>query len=76
MKKGICPKCGAVSVYRSQDGIGSAEFHFIRKGGFGGSSTAFDCYLCTACGYFENYVSNREHLENIEKKGFWARVAP
>ncbi len=74
MRKGICPKCNSSSVYCLEDGIGSAEFHYIRRGGFGWSSTSFDCYLCSTCGYFENYVNKRDHLETIEQKGNWKRV--
>jgi hypothetical protein len=76
MRKGVCPKCGSQSVYLMENGIGAAEFQYIRGVGFGMSSTDFECYLCTACGYFENYVNRRKHLEKIERKGEWKRVLP
>jgi len=76
MKRGTCPKCGSATVYLLEDGIGSAECQYIKKGGFFTSSTTFDCYLCVSCGFFENYVNNRQHLETIAQRGEWKRVPP
>lgn len=57
-----------------QDGIGSSECQYISKGGWGKSSTNFDCYLCISCGYFENYVSINSHLDAIASSDKWKRV--
>jgi len=74
MKNGICPKCSQRSVYRLEDGIGSSECQYISKGGWGKTTTTFDSYLCTSCGYFENYVSKLSHLEAIANGGKWKKV--
>jgi len=75
MKNGTCIKCNAKTVYKLRDGVGSVECQSIMVGRWGKSTTNFDCYICTSCGYFENYVTRRENLDAIAQgKGNWAKV--
>ena len=73
MKSGKCPKCDGRSVYRGTD-------VFFKQGAYGSNSipvsatdsAPLDNYVCTACGYVENYVTDRSCLEDISQK--WPRV--
>jgi hypothetical protein len=75
MKNGKCLKCGSTTVYSSANGIvpsGSVR-HYM---GFGGMYTAADCltFLCTTCGYYENYITTPKKLSDAAQK--WAHVPP
>jgi len=74
MKSGKCVKCNSKTVYKMQDGIGSSECQYISKGGWGKSPTNFDGYLCTTCGYFENYLNNINHLDAVANSDKWKKV--
>ena len=68
MKNGKCPKCGSDSVFTD---IGTGG----RQGDIGISlfSTALaDNYICTSCGYVENYISQKDKLKEIREK--WRRI--
>jgi hypothetical protein len=72
MKKGTCIKCNTATVYKRKDGIGSDEFRCVDVKGTFKSDVSFDCYVCSTCGYFENYIT--ESLEEIAKNSVWKRV--
>ncbi|HLC82498.1 MAG TPA: hypothetical protein VJI69_01630 [Bacteroidia bacterium] len=75
MKNGNCPKCNSTTIYKLQDGIGSSECQCISIGGWGKTSAKFDCYICTTCGYFENYVNDLNQLDAIANgKGNWKKI--
>ena len=33
----------------------------------------FESYVCTECGYFENYITDKAKLQEVQQK--WAKVA-
>ena len=33
----------------------------------------FESYVCTECGYFENYITDKAKLQGVQQK--WAKVA-
>ena len=58
LKSGKCPKCGSAEVYTNRDlpkrgdrmqlVVSSMKWFFL------------DTYVCTNCGHFEEYVSDKE----------------
>jgi hypothetical protein len=79
MKNGKCPKCNSTSVFMNRSGIEWAD-----EGGWVsiwmgspidrlGKQSAYDSYICSNCGYFENYILNKDILHEVETK--WIRVA-
>lgn len=75
MKSGTCFKCNAKTVYKLKNGIGESTSQCIMVGSWSRSVTEFDCYLCTSCGYMENYVIKQEHLEAVVRgDGKWTKV--
>lgn len=80
MKKGHCPKCTSekVVVSAGKGGVGFADSLISILFGRGWAGTQkWITYLCLNCGYFENYVEDREKLDQIqvdpEKRG-WKNV--
>ena len=55
MKDGTCPKCSSTDV-RITPIINTVMVPSVRQ---------FDTYLCTACGYFEHYVTDPVKLADI-----------
>jgi predicted RNA-binding Zn-ribbon protein involved in translation (DUF1610 family) len=75
MKDGKCPKCGSHTVYTKQNGLQLGE---NQKGvmvftSFMTSPTATVAYICTACGYFENYIADPKKLSEVAGK--WTAVS-
>lgn len=81
MRKGVCPKCGSTEIYHSYiphvgGGIGW-ERYLIIKVQWGETATLdWDSYLCANCGYFENYIIDKEILNKTIKdpKNTWEKV--
>jgi hypothetical protein len=73
MKKGVCIKCESSTVYRRQDGIG---FELNLRIGSRYHQCAFETYLCTSCGYFENYLTNKNELKDVVNDDKWKKLVP
>jgi hypothetical protein len=58
LRSGFCPKCKTPTVYRKWDGIyqGTARV-YVNTGQWMITPSPVDCYICTRCGYFEQYVA-------------------
>jgi predicted nucleic-acid-binding Zn-ribbon protein len=73
MKNGICPKCGSASVYFKSNGLGFGDsngvFVYVSKLTRRSPTLAF---VCGACGYFENYITDPGKLDEIAKT--WPQV--
>jgi len=76
MKNGQCPKCNSSNVFKMQNGIywGNGYLRFVGSRPL--MNTNCDSYVCIDCGYFENYIVDREILQKVPnmKKG-WTKVA-
>lgn len=80
MKNGICLKCDSPTVYVSEMGF-QQERYLMPLGGMldGVMPVTRRNYVCTNCGYFEEYLVERAALEKIaemaknEKRG-WLQV--
>ena len=76
MKKGICPKCGSATIFAKADGLKFSAMKglvFVETGGATMASAAV-AYVCTTCGYFENYINDPNKLAVVEKN--WQKVTP
>jgi predicted nucleic-acid-binding Zn-ribbon protein len=68
MKNGKCVKCGSTTVHTLINGFapgGGREYL-----GFGSVYSAVDVqsFLCTTCGYYENYVTDQKRLAEVVQK--------
>jgi predicted nucleic-acid-binding Zn-ribbon protein len=73
VKSGKCPKCESASVHSKPGGLGFANVSRISvyAGSIGKPSTTA-AYLCTTCGYFEVYLTDKDFLAEAAKA--WSRV--
>jgi predicted nucleic-acid-binding Zn-ribbon protein len=75
LRSGLCPKCRTPTVYRKWDGIyqGTARV-YVNTGGWATTPSHVDCYVCTRCGYFEQYVADDRKMAEVTAA--WEKVAP
>lgn len=75
MKNGKCNNCGSAEIYRSVNGIISGDKQvFVRNLSILSSGTNRMTYICTSCGYYENYIEDAEILNKIARK--WEKADP
>ena len=72
MRNGQCPKCHSATVYSKSDGI-----YFYSPTRFSVDTGSFErapyvAFICTSCGYFENYVADQHKLDEVAKT--WPKV--
>ena len=73
MLNGQCPRCNSGAVYRRKNGIISGDKHIYVTGlGFSSSRSDKMTYVCTACGYYENYIIDKSICGKITAK--WEKV--
>jgi hypothetical protein len=78
MKNGQCPKCHSTNIFKNVNGIdwgneGSGIGIWI--GSINSRSIAWsdcDSYICADCGYFENYILDKDVLQKVQAK--WKKV--
>ena len=70
MKNGTCPKCNSTNVYFKE--------YALDKVTLDGRSVEYLNYVCTDCGYFETYITDKTALSRIpklaEKLGDWKKA--
>lgn len=66
LKNGNCPQCGSSEVMVTPQGIGWDITIRIKKGRGLSGSRDWTTYLCTACGLFENYVTDANYLASAQ----------
>lgn len=74
MRRGVCVKCQTPTVYRKPNGVS--------HGGGGGtvyvhtswatSPSPVESFICTRCGYFENYVVDDRKMSEVANT--WEKV--
>jgi predicted nucleic-acid-binding Zn-ribbon protein len=75
MRDGTCPKCGSDTVRQLTGGIQISPGGAVRikRGGLMSQPSSYESFLCTGCGYFENYVTDVEKLQQVAAgDGGWA----
>ena len=76
MKNGTCPKCGLATIYSKTEGLKYSAMRgvvFVETGRMVMASPA-TAYVCTTCGYFENYITDQNKLSEVLKH--WQKVPP
>lgn len=78
-KMKACVKCKSDTVMVRHQGVGPGVKLMVSGVGFGMRSTEdWETYLCTTCGYFENYLTKREWLDKIQQsvpsKSGWQKL--
>lgn len=75
MRDGRCIKCGGdvrqltAGVYQAS----AANGVMVNDGSMIRAATSYETFLCTDCGYWENYLSDAEKLRRIKDgAGGWA----
>jgi len=70
MKNGTCPKCHSTNVFAKESELPQLTLN--------SRPVASLSYLCTDCGFFETYITDKEALSKIpvraEKLGDWKKV--
>ncbi len=80
MKTGQCPKCKSHDIYCSLDGGGIGEEFSLHVSIEDAMipTEEWQTFLCTACGYFENYLLDKVEIahivENPQKAG-WKKIS-
>lgn len=76
MRDGRCSRCGGEvrqltnGIYAGGEGVTVNDGSMIR------APSSYETFLCTACGYWENYLTDTEKLRRAAAgKGGWAPPA-
>ncbi len=78
MKNGQCPNCGSTNIYRNPNGVdyGGDTYQIELWVGSEDDRSAlqsdFISQICADCGYFENYITDKDILKEIQKE--WHKV--
>jgi predicted nucleic-acid-binding Zn-ribbon protein len=78
MKNGKCPKCDSTNVFMNRSGVewgdegGWIDVWIGSPDSRSGKQSEYDSYICVDCGYFENYILDRDILHEVQTK--WTRV--
>lgn len=76
MRDGSCVKCGQDTVRQLTGGIyrGQKTALYVGGGGMVTTASSYDTFLCSSCGYYEDYVTDVEALQRVaDGDGGWAR---
>jgi predicted nucleic-acid-binding Zn-ribbon protein len=68
-KTGECPKCGRKNIYFNDRKMKGGQRNWLS---FGFSSVFINTYICTDCGYIEDYISDSTKFEKIRDK--WKKL--
>ena len=72
MKNGRCPKCGSTTVHYRPGGLGFGNQNMIYVYADKNLASSTVSYVCTACGYFEEYLTDKDALALVAAK--WSKV--
>ena len=80
MTNGECPKCHSREIYASEGGggIGGHGYYYLEVKNDGSpNSTQWQTFLCVDCGYYENYLFDKQKIANIKanpQKEKWKKL--
>ena len=67
MKNGTCPRCQSQTVYARRDGIYAGRGGTYVKTALANAPSPMNSYICTTCGYNENYVADPAKLAEVAR---------
>ena len=74
-----CPRCNSQNMLYRTAGVGFHGQLMVGSGGaFSTGTLKWETYLCPDCGYFENYLTDPDHLSKIKsdpEKAGWHRAS-
>ena len=73
MRNGICPKCDSATIFTKKRGAGFEGGLYVHTSMLTAGSD-YISYVCTTCGYFENYITEEDKLRQVAAK--WDQVPP
>ena len=80
MRNGECPKCGSHEIYTSNeegDGFGGDNSCMLSCGAR--FTEKWQTFLCVNCGYYENYLTDKELIADIiskrKKMDGWKKIS-
>jgi predicted nucleic-acid-binding Zn-ribbon protein len=73
MRNGVCPRCGSATVYSQAGGVhvSGGERIYVPTSRID-KAVPFVSFVCTTCGYFENYIADQNKLTEVAQK--WQKV--
>ena len=73
MQNGQCPKCDSTEVYKKMNGIiGGDKKVYVKGLSMLTSPSDHLTILCTECGYYEDYIFDKDVLQKV--RGKWDKV--
>jgi predicted RNA-binding Zn-ribbon protein involved in translation (DUF1610 family) len=66
LKNGKCPQCGSSDIVSCEQGVGWDVYLQVTHGSVTNPSSHWTTYLCTACGLFENYLTDVNYLASTK----------
>ncbi len=76
MINGRCPWCNSRTVYKKLNGVvttASNEIYVRGTGGFGTPASDRMALVCTTCGHYEYYITDKSVLKKVAQK--WEKVS-
>jgi predicted nucleic-acid-binding Zn-ribbon protein len=61
-----CPKCMSSNIFTKKKGVGWGKGLAVGSGSSMSGPVNWVTYLCTSCGYFENYLAESDWLTRIQ----------
>ncbi len=61
-----CPKCGSKNISKIEGGAFKGNYYNTVS--FGIHTIYLTRYVCTLCGFTENYIDDKKDLEKINKR--------
>ncbi len=75
MKNGKCIKCNSATIYTIRNGATyGGRIGAIKTDPTQSELVDYITYLCTTCGYFENYVDDQKILQKVISNKNWQKV--
>lgn len=63
---GICSNCGGEEIVQIKTSVWNRGYNYIYIGMF--TYLYPTKYICTDCGYMEQYIEKRKHLDMLKRK--------
>ena len=72
MRNGKCARCGSKEIYHKVNGIVSGDKKIYVRISILSPATDKETYICSSCGYYENYILDKNILNKLKEN--WIKV--